>query len=106
MAAGSLGWDVVPVIVQDPRWEQSFPDVGGLALPLAAPGRREPQLVRLSRREAAARRDANEVVWRGCSTRSAGSSSTRSCSRRDDRSTILDAFLRWHERRDVRVRQR
>ena len=59
-AAGSLGWDVVPVIVQDPRWEQSFPDVSGFALPLAAPGRRELQLVRLSRREAAARRDANE----------------------------------------------
>jgi hypothetical protein len=32
-----LGWDVVPVIVQDPRWEQCFPDVSGLALPLAQP---------------------------------------------------------------------
>ena len=30
-------WDVVPVIVQDPVWEQSFPDVGRTMLPLADP---------------------------------------------------------------------
>ena len=23
-------WEVVPVVIQDPVWEQSFPDVGGL----------------------------------------------------------------------------
>jgi uncharacterized protein (DUF58 family) len=30
----AFGWDVVPVIVQDPVWEQSFPEVGGVVLPL------------------------------------------------------------------------
>src|SRR5581483_11336903 len=29
------GWDVVPVVVQDPVWEQSFPAVGGVVVPLA-----------------------------------------------------------------------
>ena len=30
-------WDVVPVVVQDPVWEGSFPDVGGLLVPVADP---------------------------------------------------------------------
>jgi uncharacterized protein (DUF58 family) len=33
----SLRWDVTPVVVQDPLWEQSFPEVDGVALPLADP---------------------------------------------------------------------
>ena len=33
----ALAWDVTPVIVQDPVWEQDFPDVGGVALPVADP---------------------------------------------------------------------
>lgn len=28
-------WDVVPVVVQDPTWEQTFPDVSGVTLPIA-----------------------------------------------------------------------
>jgi uncharacterized protein (DUF58 family) len=53
-------WDVVPVIVQDPTWEQSFPDVAGIVVPLrdARTGRISP--IRLTRREVAARRVANE----------------------------------------------
>ena len=35
-------WDLVPVIVQDPIWEQSFPPADGLVVPFAeAGGRRE-----------------------------------------------------------------
>ena len=34
------GWDVVPVIIQDPRWEQSFPRAAGMALPVARRGER------------------------------------------------------------------
>src|SRR5256885_402047 len=30
-------WDVVPVVIQDPVWEQSFPDVSGVVVPLADP---------------------------------------------------------------------
>jgi uncharacterized protein (DUF58 family) len=33
----ALRWDVVPVIVQDPTWEQSFPDVHGAVVPFADP---------------------------------------------------------------------
>jgi uncharacterized protein (DUF58 family) len=57
----AAGWDVVPIVVQDPVWEQSFPDVAGVLLPLADPdsGRLAP--VRLSRAEARARREAHEA---------------------------------------------
>jgi uncharacterized protein (DUF58 family) len=53
-------WDVVPVLVQDPTWEQSFPRVDGIAVPL-----REPRSGRLSEafltaREAADMRAGNE----------------------------------------------
>ena len=33
----ALRWDVVPVVVQDPVWEQSFPDVGSVVVPVADP---------------------------------------------------------------------
>jgi uncharacterized protein (DUF58 family) len=51
----AYGWDLVPVVIQDPVWEQSFPDVGGVAVPVDDIG-----LVRLSRRQAARRREDNE----------------------------------------------
>lgn len=54
-----LPWEIVPVVVQDPTWEQSFPPVSSVVVPLADPrtGRLRP--VRLSRREAARRRAEN-----------------------------------------------
>jgi len=53
------GWDIVPVVIQDPLWDQSFPAVGGAALPVGDPATGTVSLVRLSRREATARRVAN-----------------------------------------------
>jgi uncharacterized protein (DUF58 family) len=54
-------WDVVPVIVQDPVWEQSFPQVDRLVVPFAEPGTGRIRHVRLRRDEAGARRAANEA---------------------------------------------
>jgi uncharacterized protein (DUF58 family) len=56
----SRGWDVVPVVVQDAVWEQSFPDVGGAVLPVLDPYAGRVRATRLTRREAHARRLANE----------------------------------------------
>ncbi len=58
--AAGHGWDLVPVVIQDPLWERSFPDVGGVAVPVADPRTGTVSLVRLSRREARRRRAANE----------------------------------------------
>ncbi len=54
------GWDVVPVIVQDPVWEQSFPPIGGVLAPLSDPRGRRLRYVRLTPRETEERREANE----------------------------------------------
>jgi uncharacterized protein (DUF58 family) len=60
LRAAGFRWDLVPVIVQDPVWEQSFPPADGLVVPFAEAGGRL-RLVRLRRREARARREANEA---------------------------------------------
>ena len=41
------GWDVVPVIVQDPTWEQSFPQIDGVVVALADARGAAPAAVRL-----------------------------------------------------------
>lgn len=57
------GWDVVPVIVQDPVWEQSFPAIDGLTVPLVGPSGR-PRLVRFRRGESERLREAHEARHR------------------------------------------
>jgi uncharacterized protein (DUF58 family) len=56
----SCGWDLVPVVIQDPVWEQSFPAVGGIGLPIADPRTAAVTMVRFSGRQAANRAAANE----------------------------------------------
>lgn len=56
-------WDVVPVIVQDPVWEQSFPDVSRTMVPVLEPSSGNTTYLRLTRSEADARRRANEARW-------------------------------------------
>ena len=51
----ALRWDVTPVVVQDPTWEQSFPDVGGVLLPVRDAASGEVGEILLSGREARAR---------------------------------------------------
>jgi hypothetical protein len=51
-------WDVVPVVVQDPVWEASFPAVGGLLVPVADP--RDGTVRPIRMRARAARRLAAE----------------------------------------------
>jgi hypothetical protein len=60
MRLRALRWDVVPVIVQDPVWEQTFPPVGGVVLPVADPASGHAEDVWVSAREARERARANE----------------------------------------------
>jgi uncharacterized protein (DUF58 family) len=53
-------WDIVPVVIQDPVWEQSFPDVSGIVVPLRDPRARRIVHVLLTKKEVEARRRANE----------------------------------------------
>jgi uncharacterized protein (DUF58 family) len=53
-------WDVVPVVIQDPVWEQSFPDIGGIVVPFVDPGTGELRPAALTSREAQRLRRQNE----------------------------------------------
>ena len=64
LEAVERGWDLIPVVIQDPTWEQSFPDVSRIAIPFADVSAGVSGQARLSRREAAARREANEARHR------------------------------------------
>jgi hypothetical protein len=55
------GWDVVPVIIQDRVWEQSFPEIDGVVLSIGDARGSRPRPVRLDAREVAERRRANEA---------------------------------------------
>jgi len=57
-------WELVPVVIQDPVWEQSFPDVAGSVVPFGDPETGRVRLVRFSERDATARRDENEARLR------------------------------------------
>jgi len=56
-------FEIVPVIVQDPIWERTFPDVSGVVVPYVAPGGTKATLVSLTAREVRGLREANEARW-------------------------------------------
>jgi Protein of unknown function DUF58 len=53
-------WEVVPVVIQDPTWEQSFPPVTSIVVPLVDPGTGRLRVIRLNRREAERQKQENE----------------------------------------------
>jgi uncharacterized protein (DUF58 family) len=56
-------YELVPVIVQDPIWEQSFPDVSGVVVPFVAADGSGLSLAAITRREAGELRETNERRW-------------------------------------------
>jgi uncharacterized protein (DUF58 family) len=99
LTAGAHRWDVVPVVVQDPVWEQSFPLVGPLVLPLADPRDGRLLEVRLTRREAAARRQANEQARAGLLAELASLGFEPVLLDTSDPVAVDVAFLEWAEQR-------
>jgi hypothetical protein len=97
--------DVVPVIVQDPTWERSFPEVSGVQLPVqdVATGASRP--VRLSRRETAALRVEHEERYAQLVQRfrKAGMDPVTLDDARPE--PIHRAFLAWAGRRRRMIRQ-
>jgi uncharacterized protein (DUF58 family) len=95
-------WDLVPVVIQDPTWEQSFPAVDGIVVPLRDPvsGRVGP--VRLRRSEAETRREANEQRLRDLVEDFRVLDVDPIVLGSSDRSDILGSFLVWTELRRTR----
>jgi uncharacterized protein (DUF58 family) len=96
LTALTRGWDVVPVVVQDPTWEASFPAaVGGLVLPVADPADGRTELVRLSTEQARLRRNAHERRLAGIVGVFAELGLDPIVLHSADPDVILTAFLDW-----------
>ncbi len=92
-------WELVPVVVQDPRWERSFPDVGGITVPYADPATGRAVPVHLTRSEASRLREAHEARWDELvgTFRALGTEPVVVADH--DERALLDAFLRWADLR-------
>jgi uncharacterized protein (DUF58 family) len=95
----SRRWELVPVIVQDPTWEQDFPAISSVVTPIVGPSQGRVEYVRLSKAEVEARRASN----RGRLARLLAECEERALTpvliSSSEREEILRAFLRWHEQR-------
>jgi uncharacterized protein (DUF58 family) len=92
-------WDVVPVVVQDPVWEQTFPDVAGVIVSLIDPRDGRVRPVRLNQREVEERRRAHQDRRAELLDQMTSLSLEPVLISSDDPGEILDAFLRWTDDR-------
>jgi len=98
------GWDPVPVVVQDPTWEQSFPDVGGVPFPVAEADGSRPRLVRVTRSEARALRRSHEARLRAILERLRSLTLEPVSIGTADPAGVHLAFHRWSAARGGRLR--
>jgi len=87
-------WDVVPVVCQDPIWEQSFPLVDGIVVPLAGADGRV-RLVRLRGGESMERRLAHEARRQGLLDEFATLGIEPVLLSSSDREHVLSELLAW-----------
>ena len=102
LIAAEHRWDVVPIVIQDPTWEQSFPDVSQIVVSLRDPASGRVSSVRLRRQEARRQKAENEervsellAAFRYLDLDPVLISSS-------DRADILTAFLEWTDLRRTR----
>jgi len=100
----ATGWDLVPVVVQDPVWEQSFPDVSGAVLPLASPETGRLAHASLTRAEVRARRERHESRLAGILRRLEELALDWVLVSSHDRGSVLEAFLDWSHGRHLGAR--
>jgi len=94
-------WELVPVAIQDPVWERTFPDIGGVSIPYADPATGRVVPVHLTPSEAAHLRDEHEERWSRLvrDFRSLGVEPVALTSH--DAGGVLAAFLRWADVRQM-----
>jgi len=92
-------WDVVPVVIQDPRWEQTFPPIGGLTVPVVDPATGERGTLRLTGREARQRRVENETRLGALLDRFLDLQLETILLSSSDHEEILGSFLDWADQR-------
>jgi hypothetical protein len=100
------GLEVVPVVVQDPLWEQTFPDVGGAVLPLADPATGAVRRVRLRRGEASGHRRAHEERLRDLLLGFSAAGLDWVLLGSSEHAAVLASFQAWAEARRAGTRLR
>jgi uncharacterized protein (DUF58 family) len=88
------GWDIVPVVIQDPVWERSWPDVAGVGLPVSGAG-----LVGLGRRRTARLRAEHEARYASLVAELHGVGLRPVELGTSDPVDVDEAFLDWAEER-------
>ena len=91
-------WDVVPVVLQDPTWERSFPPIESFHVPLADVAG-DVRVVRLRRGEVEARRREHERRWAELHEDFASLGMRPVVIGAADRGHVLEEFLAWSEER-------
>jgi Protein of unknown function DUF58 len=102
LAAMAHRWDIVPVVIQDPTWERSFPEVDGIVVSLRDPrtGRLSP--VRLRKKEVTAHRARNERCAHELLEMFRLLDIDPVVVTSNDRAEILEQFLVWTDLRRTR----
>ena len=94
-------WDLVPIVVQDPLWEQSYPEAAGeVALPVRDQAGRF-RLLRQSKAEVRDRRQANEARLRSLDELFAGHGFPPIVLSEHGRAALADALRSWQLRRGL-----
>ena len=99
LPAVELGWDVVPVVIQDPTWEASFPDVSGVAVPLVDAESGKRGTMRLTRSQATELRRAHELRLGALLNELTALGVDPVVVTSADEEAVLQAFLDWSDRR-------
>jgi len=94
-----LRLDVTPVVIQDPVWEQSFPEVEGVVLPIVDPDTGEASDVWLSGRDARRRARENEDRYARLLERFARLGFDPVLLESSEPDEIAARFRRWSDRR-------
>jgi uncharacterized protein (DUF58 family) len=104
--AATVRWDVVPVVVQDPVWEQSFPLLPSVVVPFADAATGRAVDTRLRGREVRERKAANEARLSRLLDEFAGLALEPVLIGSSDPRDVDRAFLEWAERRRRSRRRR
>jgi hypothetical protein len=105
LALAERAWDIVPVVIQDPLWEQSFPLLWSVVVPVADPAGNRVRSVRFGGHEAQARRRAHEARLAALLEELAELDFDPVVIGDDDRLAIHSAFEAWADRRRGRLVQ-
>jgi uncharacterized protein (DUF58 family) len=95
-------WDIVPVVLQDPTWDQSFPDVAGIVVPLRDARTGRVSSVRLRRKEISTRRAQNRARTAALLESFRFLDIDPVVVTSSDRAAILEEFLVWADLRRTR----